>query len=416
MERLAIIGTGISGLGAAYLLNKKFEISLFEKNSYVGGHTNTISVAEGNTKVNFDTGFMVFNKITYPNLLWLFNQLGVDYKKTDMSFSVQHKSSGLEYCGAGLNGLFGQRKNIFNPRFIKMLIQINRFNKNSIEILNNSNFNKTTLQEFVEAGNYGNDFLQKYLVPMSSAVWSTPPHKMLKFPVKTLIRFFFNHGFLGLNTQHQWYTVCGGSKNYIKKILKPLETNVKTDKPVSGVKREGNKIKLTFTDNSTEIFDKVLFASHADQTLKMLLNPTSLEANLLKNFRYQKNIATVHTDETVMPLCKNIWSSWNYKIDKNKNTSTIYWMNNLQGVSDNVNYFVSIDDPGSINSSKIIKTIEYEHPLFSIEAIDAQKKLHLLNKQQNNTFFCGSYFRYGFHEDAFTSAMGATKEIIKQRN
>lgn len=414
MERIAIIGTGISGLGAAYLLNQKFEISLFEKNNYVGGHTNTISVPEGNSQVNFDTGFMVFNQVTYPNLLWLFNELKVDYKKTDMSFSVQHKASGLEYCGSGLNGLFGQRKNIFNFAFIKMLMNINRFNKNSIKILQ-SEENEMTVRDFVLSGSYGKDFLEKYLIPMSSAVWSTPPDKMLDFPAKTLIRFFFNHGFLGLNTQHQWYTVTGGSKNYVIKILEKLEADVSTNQSVTGVKRERGKIKIYFDDNTTALFDKVLFATHGDQALNLLKDPSEIENELLQNFHYQKNIATVHTDLSVMPKNKNIWSSWNYKIDEDKNTSTIYWMNRLQGVSDKVDYFVSIDDPGTIDKTKIIKTIEYEHPLFSIDAINAQKKLHLLNKQQNNTFFCGSYFKYGFHEDAFTSSMDATNEIIRQR-
>lgn len=418
MERLAIIGTGISGLGAAYLLNKKFEITLFEKNNYIGGHTNTIEVKENNHNVSFDTGFMVFNKVTYPNLLRLFDELNVDYKPTDMSFSVQHRESGLEYCGSGLSGLFGQRKNIFNFSFIKMLLNINAFNKKSIKILEDPLYDRLTIKEFVEKENYSKDFLNKYLVPMSSAVWSTPPDKMMDFPAKTLIRFFYNHGFLGLNTQHQWYTVTNGSKNYVNKIIEKLDGKISKSNAVTEVHRQGEKVKLIFSDDSSEVFDKVLFATHADQALDLIKKPTAIEQYILGKFSYQKNPAVVHTDSNLMPENKNVWSSWNYKIDKigeEVKTSTIYWMNRLQGVSDDVNYFVSIDDPGLIDKSKIIREIEYEHPLFSIEAVTAQKKIFELNTQNNNTFFCGSYFKYGFHEDAFASAINASNIIAGEK-
>lgn len=406
MESLAIIGTGIAGMGSAYLLKNHYNITVFEKNDYVGGHTNTVSVPEGDRMVNVDTGFMVFNYATYPNLTKLFDVLNVEVMKTDMSFGVQDCESGLEFNGSGIAGLFVQRKNIFNPRYIKMLFQITRFNNDALKFLDDKNVQSMSLAEFVETNNYGKDFLYKYLIPMSSAVWSTPPDLMLKFPASTLLRFFYNHGFLGLDTQHQWYTVKGGSKNYRDKLINSYKEKIIYDS-VNKVIRENDKIIVKTNRGSEYKFDKVLIAAHGDEALNMLEQPTDLEHKLLSNFKYQLNVATLHTDESVMPKTKKAWSSWNYRIE-NKNghlaTSTIYWMNSLQKVSDKLNYFVSINDPGNISENKIIKQIDYHHPLFDLDAIRAQESLIDLNKQNNNTYFCGSYFKYGFHEDAFKSA------------
>ena len=402
-------------MGAAYFLNDNFDITVFEKNDYVGGHTNTVTVDENGTPVFIDTGFMVFNKVTYTNLTKLFEKLNVPVKPTSMSFSVTNIESGLEYSGSGINGLFSQRRNIFNPRFIKMLMQINRFNSECLETLDNLKYSEYSLAEYIEEKKYGSDFLNKYLIPMSSAVWSTPPDMMLKFPAKTLVRFFYNHGFLGLNTQHQWYTVVNGSRIYRDKIIEQFKDKIKVGSGVKNVKRESGKIKIVTKDDSVCYFDKVIFASHADETLAMLSDPTKLESELLGKFKYQYNKATLHTDSSVMPKTKRVWSSWNYRIElKNGKvkTSTIYYMNSLQQVSKNQNYFVSIDDPGNISPEKIIKEIDYHHPLFDLDAIKAQDKLQELNRQGNNTFFCGSYFKYGFHEDAFTSALELSKQII----
>ena len=415
MERLAIIGSGIAGMGAAYFLNDKFDITIFEKNDYVGGHTNTVTVDENGKPVYIDTGFMVFNKATYPNLTKLFEKLNVPIKPTSMSFSVNHVESGLEYSGSGVNGLFSQRRNIFNPRFIKMLTQINRFNSECLETLNDSKYSEYSLAEYIDEKKYGKDFLHKYLIPMSSAVWSTPPDLMLKFPAKTLVRFFYNHGFLGLNTQHQWYTVVNGSRTYRDKIIEQYKNKIKIGSGVKKVQRENGKIKIISNDDSVHYFDKVVFASHADETLAMLSDTTKLELELLSKFKYQYNKASLHTDSSVMPKTKRVWSSWNYRIEQKNGevkTSTIYYMNSLQQVSKNQNYFVSIDDSGNINPQKIIKEIDYHHPLFDLDAIKAQEKLQKLNRQGNNTFFCGSYFNYGFHEDAFTSSLDLSRQLI----
>ncbi len=414
MEKLAIIGTGIAGMGCAHLLQKKYDITLFEQNDYVGGHTNTISVEEDGTKVHMDTGFMVFNFETYPNLCKLFDEIKAPIKKTDMSFSVQHMPSGLEYCGSGLNGLFAQRKNIFSPKYIKMLMQITRFNKISVEILNDERYHDHTLKQYIEEFGFGEDMLWKYLIPMSSAVWSTPMEKMLDFPVITLIRFFKNHGFLGLNTQHQWYTLENGSQSYKDILMKPFKDKVHVNKKLVSLKRENGKVNLKFEDGTSAQFDKVICASHGDQTLRYLTDASDLERQLLSPFKYEKNIATVHTDENVMPKTKLTWSSWNYRIeDRNGRLipSTIYWMNSLQGVSKKKNYFVSINAlEGTVNKKKIIKEIEYEHPLFDVAAMNAQDKLQELNKR-GPVYFCGSYFKYGFHEDAYASAVELCKQL-----
>jgi uncharacterized protein len=414
METLAIVGTGIAGMGCAHHLYKKYNISLFEKNDYVGGHTNTVAVNENGKDVFMDTGFMVFNFKTYPNLCRLFEEIKAPIKKTSMSFSVQHIPSSTEYCGSGLNGLFAQRRNIFSPKYIKMLLNISRFNSESVKIMDDPNYKNYTIGEYITEFNFGEDMLWKYLVPMSSAVWSTPMDKMLDFPAQTLIRFFYNHGFLGLNTQHQWYTLENGSQSYRKLLIEPFKEKIYVNKKVTKAVRENGKVTLHFEHGESQIFDKVIFASHGDETMAMLDNPNTLEKELLSCFKYQYNKATVHTDEAIMPKTKLSWSSWNYRIEEKNGQqipTTIYWMNRLQGVSKNKNYFVSINAlEESIDKTKIISEIDYTHPLFDIAAIEAQGRLQELN-QSGPIYFCGSYFKYGFHEDAYASAVELCKML-----
>jgi predicted NAD/FAD-binding protein len=419
VKRVAIIGTGIAGLGCAHFLHRKFNLALYEKNDCAGGHTNTVSVAEGNRSVPVDTGFMVFNEVTYPNLARLFRELGVAVKPAKMSFSVQHLPTGLEFCGTSLNHLFAQRKNLFRPRFWKMILQINRFNIEAIEALSSPQFQNHTLGDYVREKNYGDDFLNFYLVPMSSAVWSTPPELMLDFPAVTLLRFFHNHGFLGLHTQHPWLTVVNGAKSYVEKITAPFREKIRLQHGAASVRRESNGVKVTDVSGQTENFDHVIFASHADETLKLLADADEQERRLLGEFKYQPNSALLHTDESVMPKTKLCWASWNYRIDRGADgkisPSTIYWMNSLQDVSDRRNYFVSINGENSVNPNSILKRIQYEHPVFSLGAIRAQNELPKLNARMNNVFFCGSYFRYGFHEDAFTSALELCRVLTGER-
>ncbi|EQA35966.1 NAD(P)-binding Rossmann-like domain protein [Leptospira inadai serovar Lyme str. 10] len=413
--KLAIIGSGVAGLGCAHFLKDEFRLTIFEKADYIGGHSNTVMVDEGGNSIPIDTGFIVFNHVTYPNLRRLFEDLKVPTKKTSMSFSVQHVPERLEFCGSGLNGLFAQRKNLINFRFLRLLLNINRFNSEAPAILDDPKYMDYSLDRYIREEGYHPDILQYYLVPMSSAVWSTPQESILEFPAYSLVRFFLNHGFLGLNTQHQWYTVEGGSKEYVKRLTAPIKEAFRLKTPVIGVEpTTSGKVKVFLKGGKTETFDKVILASHADTSLKLLKKPTSLQKELLSQFSYQRNIATLHTDDSVMPRKKSTWSSWNYRMDSiagKIRPHTIYWMNSLQDVSKKKNYYVSIGDPGKVISKKIIREIEYEHPLFHVGSLKAQRRLSTLN-EGGPIYFCGSYFRYGFHEDAFWSAKILSEALL----
>jgi predicted NAD/FAD-binding protein len=414
--RTAIIGTGIAGMGCGHFLHPQDGLTIYEQNDYVGGHTNTVTVDEDGKPVYVDTGFMVFNYKTYPNLCRLFAELNAPVKKTDMSFSVQHVPTGLEYSGSGLNHLFAQRKNIFKPRYIKMLMQIGRFNKESVKILDEPKYAGYSIGQYIKEFGYGDDMLWKYLVPMSSAVWSTPMEQMLDFPAVTLIRFFQNHGFLGLDTQHQWYTLDKGSQSYRELLINPFKDRIHTNRKAVEVTRQGGKVTVTDADGSEEVYDRVIIATHADQALAMLHKPTWEEQRLLPPFKYQYNKAVLHTDEGIMPKAKLAWSSWNYRIKMQHASlepSTIYWMNRLQGVSDKKNYFVSINPHDDFDEKKILMEIDYEHPLFDVPAINAQARLQTLN-ESGPVYFCGSYFKYGFHEDAFASAVALCSQLLKK--
>ncbi|HEY4989547.1 MAG TPA: FAD-dependent oxidoreductase, partial [Opitutaceae bacterium] len=404
----------MAGLGCAHFLQRDFEISVFEKNGYSGGHSNTVCVEEPGTgrSLPIDTGFMVFNRVTYPQLNRLFGHLGVATKPTKMSFSVRNADSGLEYCGSSLNHLFAQRRNLLRPRFYRMLGTISRFNREALEALDDPANQEITLAEYVGNRGYGEDFLSLYLAPMSSAVWSTPPELMNSFPAGSLLRFFHNHGFLGLNTQHPWYTVTGGARAYVEKLVAPWRERIRHQSAVARICRAGRSVSLTTVDGRTETFDKVIVACHADQAISLLSDPREEEVRTLGAFRYQANIATLHTDRAVMPRTRLAWASWNYEINHDgvgdSATATHYWMNSLQGVSEREDYFVSINRPHAIDPAKVVRTIAYEHPLFNLGALRAQKELPQLNMAaagSTETYFAGSYFRYGFHEDALLSAV-----------
>jgi predicted NAD/FAD-binding protein len=414
MLKTAIIGTGIAGMGSAHFLHKTHDLTIYEQNDYVGGHTNTVTVDEDGKPVYIDTGFMVFNYKTYPNLCRLFAEIGAPVKKTDMSFSVQHVPTGLEYSGSSVNHLFAQRKNIFNIKYLKMLMQIGRFNKESVKIVDDPKYADYSIGRYIKEFGFGEEMLWKYLVPMSSAVWSTPMEQMLDFPAVTLIRFFQNHGFLGLDTQHQWYTLDKGSQSYREILIRPFKDRIHINRKAIKITRSNGKVTVHASDGSQETFDRAIIATHGDQALQLLEAPTNDEQRLLSNFKYQYNKATLHTDESIMPKTKLAWSSWNYRIQMQNGQltpSTIYWMNQLQGVSDKKNYFVSINPHDNIDPEKIIREIDYEHPLFDVPAINAQAHLYKLN-QNGPVYFCGSYFKYGFHEDAFASAVQLCSQLL----
>jgi len=422
VSKLAIVGTGIAGLGCGYFLSHDFDVTLFEQNSYAGGHTNTVDAEEPGTgrPVPIDTGFMVCNRVTYPNLMRLFEALDVELKPAPMSFSVRHSDRGIEFCGSSVNHLFAQRRNLLRPSFWRLLRAINRFNLEAVEALGDPAVGSLTLGEYVRMRGYGPDFLELYLVPMSSAVWSTPPELMLTFPAATLLRFFHNHGFLGLHTQHPWLTVVGGSRTYVKKLTAPWKDRIRLGDPVARIARGRSGVTVKTVGGRTETFDQVILACHADQALRLLADPTPDESRLLGEFHYQPNLATLHTDTRVMPDAKLAWSSWNYEVSGSRSGSQVsaathYWMNALQGVSQRENYFVTINRAAAIDPSKIIKTIPYEHPLFSLGAVRAQAELPRLNEAaggRTKTYFAGSYFRYGFHEDALLSAVNLSSQLL----
>jgi predicted NAD/FAD-binding protein len=423
MASLAIIGTGIAGLGSAHFLHRHHDLTLFEQNDYTGGHTNTVTVPETGTgrPVPIDTGFMVFNHETYPLLTRLFAALQVPVKKTAMSFSVRHADTGIEFAGSSLNHLFAQRRNIFRPRFIRMLLAVDRFNREAVPALSDPAWVGVTLGDYVQRRGYGADFFDLYLVPMSSAVWSTPPEKMLEFPATTLLRFFHNHGFLGLDTQHQWWTVDGGSQEYVKRLIPPWRDRIRHNAKVVRVRRDPTGVEITTADGATARFDQAILACHGDEALRLLADPTPDETRLLGEFHYQSNVATLHTDPTVMPRTRLAWSAWNYAITRDaqgrRSPATHYWMNCLQGVSDRENYFVSINGAEHIAPGKILKTLHYSHPLFSLGAVSAQAELPQLNlaaRRGTRTYFAGAWQRYGFHEDGLLSAYNLSKLLLER--
>lgn len=421
MTSLGIIGTGISGLGCAHFLHRDFDVTLFEQGSHIGGHTHTVTASEPGTKreLPIDTGFMVFNKVTYPHLTRLFTSLDVAIKPAPMSFSVRHVDEGLEFAGSSLNHLFAQRRNLFRPRFWRMLAAVSRFNSEAVEALNDPKLSEETLGAYVKRRGYGDDFFQLYLVPMSSAVWSTPPAAMLDFPATTLLRFFHNHGFLGLHTQHPWWTVVGGAKSYVEKLTAPWRDRIRLGEAATRVVRTPRGVTVMTSSGEARTFDRVILACHGDQALRLLANPTFQEARLLSEFRYQRNLATLHTDATVMPRTRLAWSSWNYEINRDEagrvSAATHYWMNKLQGVSERENYFVSINRPEAIAPERVVKRIEYEHPLFSLGAVRAQADLPELNaagRGTTETFFAGAWQRFGFHEDGLLSAVRLSEQLL----
>ena len=415
MEKICIVGTGIAGLSAAYFLRSSFDCTIFEKESYAGGHTNTIDIEDSGKLLPIDTGFIVFNKYTYPNLVKLFKELNVEYVDSNMSFSVKNQKLNLEYNGTSIHTLFAQKKNIFSIKFLKFLYEINKFNKISNQLFKQNKLENISLKEYINKLSLSDFFYSNFLTPMSSAVWSMQANLMDNFPAHILIQFFYNHGFLGLHTQFQWKTVLGGSRQYVDKLTASFQQNIKKDESVLEVEVMSSKKVRVKTSQKTYFFEKVIFACHADQALSIIKNKTSLQQELLSPFKYQKNIATLHSDESLMPKKKLAWASWNYIIRDKKPPFTIYWMNNLQRIKSQKNYFVNINGEDAIDKKCIHKQITYHHPIFNQETEAVQKKMFLLNEEKNPLFFCGSYFKYGFHEDALQSSVLLSEYLLNKK-
>jgi len=412
--KIAVIGSGISGLSAAHFLSEKHKVDLFEKNDHFGGHSYTVDINSKNSNetIALDLGFIVFNKVNYPNLVNLFEKIQVNYEKSNMSFSVSVKNSNIEYSGSGLKGLFGNKYNIFNLNFIKMIKDIFFFYKMA-ENLNKESFVNQTLGEFLKFKKMSDYFIKFHIIPMVSAIWSVPTDLAYKMPMSLFINFFQNHGLFKIKNRPQWYTVTGRSKVYVKKILNTINGEYFKNYKIKNVLRNQNGIKLYYgSSNEYFEYDKVIFAVHADEILKLINNPSENEKKILKNFQYKKNIAYLHNDERLMPNRKNVWSSWNSILDKNdiKKNCITYWLNKLQNLKTKKNYFLTLNPFIPIEDNKIIKKVEFSHPFYDINTINAQKNLSAL-QGINNTYFCGSYFGYGFHEDGLNSGMEVAKKL-----
>lgn len=411
MEKVAIIGSGISGLAMSYLLKDKYDVTLYEKNNYFGGHSRTL---ECDNNVPVDTGFIVFNYETYFHLSRFFKLLDIKISKSSMSFGVSIKNGNFEYGSEEFKSLFAQKKNMFKPSFIKMLFDIFKFNRVSRKhIKNNTLDENVSLEQYLDQIGTGKWFKDYYLLAMGAAIWSTPVKKMFDFPALTFIQFFNNHGLLNVTNPIQWYTVDGGSREYVKKVISSLNTaNVKFEKGATKISRNSG-VKVT-SENGTKEYDKVIFACHSNQVLELLDNPSNLEIKLISNIKYQDNKVILHKDDSFMPKNKNAWSSWIYLSEESKDNkqavSLSYWMNNLQKLNTKQNYFVTVNPDRQPAKDKIINEHIFEHPLFNKEAIQAQKEFYKIQGNQN-TYYCGAYLRYGFHEDGILSAVNVANSL-----
>ena len=405
-KKIAIIGTGISGMGAACLLHTHHDITVYEKNARVGGHTRALTVDYDGVPVTVDTGFIVFNRRNYPHLTALFERLQVPVKNSNMTFAITLNNGEMEWGARDLNAVFGQRRNIFNPRFWGLLKDVARFNKSAIDAV--ARQPDMTLGQLVRHLGLRQWFLDYYILPMGGAIWSCPPKAMLDFPAATFVNFFKNHGLLSTSGQPQWETVAGGSGEYVKRITAPYADKVRISCATQRITRTEGKVQVESSDGQTEIYDDVVLACHAYEALRLLADATDAERTVLGAFTYQKNIAVLHRDTSVMPKRKRCWASWVYHTQQKPGTEpaigVTYWMNLLQGIDDSRPLFVTLNPTTTIDPTKVFNTHEFEHPVFTGAAIAMQSRIKDIQGVQN-TWFCGAYQRYGFHEDGLLSAV-----------
>ena len=411
--KIAIIGTGIAGNVAAYKLRQQHDITVFEAGSYVGGHTNTLDVFEDGHRHAVDTGFIVFNDRTYPNFIRLLDEIGQVSQASEMSFSVQVDEGGIEYCGSSLNGLFAQRRNIVRPRFYRMIRDILRFNalaRSEIDRLDAAE----TLGDYLSANGFGREFVDHYLVPMAAAIWSAEPGSVLEMPVEFLVRFFSNHGLLQTSNRPTWRVIKGGSREYVAKLIAGHRDRIRLNSPVQTVRRTGDRVEVHTASGGREVFDYAFIACHSNQALALLDDATADERSVLGAIRYQPNEAILHTDDALMPARRSAWAAWNYHVprDRERHVAVTYNMNILQRLETRRQYLVTLNNDRHIDPDKIIERISYEHPMYSREAVAAQQRQGDLNNDR--TFFCGAYWRNGFHEDGVVSALDAVEHFEKR--
>ncbi|MEZ5448921.1 MAG: FAD-dependent oxidoreductase [Thiolinea sp.] len=413
-KNIAIIGSGITGLASAWLLHKQHRVTLFEKNAYLGGHTHTIDVPEQERSIPVDTGFIVYNERNYPNLVGLFQELGIATRDTDMSFAFSLNQGELEYAGSSLNTLFAQRSNLLRLGHWKLLAEILRFNRTAYQLLAApASAQGLSLGDMLDQHRFSHDLREHYLLPMGAAIWSCPVDTMLKFPALSFLRFFANHGLIDIRNRPQWKTVCGGSSTYVRKLLTEMGNSITLQTGAIKVERDAQQASV-YTHAGKQDFDAVIFACHADQALALLAQPSEAEQRILGCFRYEQNRTYLHTDTALMPRNRRVWSSWNYlatsQPDARQQMTATYWMNQLQGLQSDRHYLVTLNPYNSPRDEHILAEMTYEHPVFDQAAVEAQAHLGSL-QGQSRSWFCGSYARYGFHEDALASAVQVCRDF-----
>jgi predicted NAD/FAD-binding protein len=410
--KIAIIGSGISGLVAAYRLQPSHAVTVFEAGSYVGGHTNTVDVELDGSRFSIDSGFIVFNDWTYPNFIKLLDELKVRSQPTTMSLSVSDTKTGLEYNGHSLKTLFAQRRNLVRPSFYRMLADIVRFNREATKQIDDHD-ETMTVGEFLAKYRYSKSFAEHYLLPMGAAIWSCPMGKFREFPIRFIVEFYKNHGLLNIANRPTWRVVCGGSRTYVKAMTKSFQDRIRLRSPVVNVERFLDHVVI-HTPTGSERFDRVVFACHSDQALKILgAQATVDEREILSAFPYERNVAVLHTDESLLPKRKAAWASWNYRVNGQANSpaSVTYNMNILQGLRSPQTFCVTLNDQ-SMAPDKVLRRIEYDHPVFTTARAEAQKR-HFELLTSNRTSFCGAYWRNGFHEDGVVSAIRVVEALSK---
>lgn len=416
-KQIAIIGSGISGLSCAWLLARQHQVTLYEKDDRFGGHSNTVDVTEKTHQepqaLGVDTGFIVFNDRNYPNLVQLFDHLQVPTVDTDMSFSVSLNQGRLEYAGSNLNSLFAQRGNLVNPRFWSMIRDLLRFYREA-EQLESSLDDQTTLGELLDSGGYREPFRNDHLLPMGAAIWSTPADKMMNYPARTFLRFCRNHGLVQLNDRPQWRTVSGGSRTYVEKLLADIGPGAHSNRAARQVRRRAGKVEVTDWHGETRHYDDVVLACHADQSLRLLVDPDPGEQELLSKFKFERNRTLLHSDPRLMPRRRNAWASWNYlgELDEQgaQKLCVTYWMNHLQHLSTDQPMLVTLNPVVEPAAGTVHASFLYDHPLFTPEALSAQSRLWSLQGRRQ-TWFCGAWFGYGFHEDGLQSGLAVAEQL-----
>lgn len=409
--RIAIVGSGISGLTAAYYLSKRHHIEIFEKGHYVGGHTNTIDLSLSDADISVDTGFIVHNDRTYPNFLKLINKLEVPTQDTEMSFSVKDEVTGMEYNGGNLNKIFAQRSNLLRPNFYLMLQEILRFNRTAKSFMD-LNDHEMDLGDFLKHFQFKQMFIDKYLIPMGASIWSTVPQDMLKYPAHAFIRFFHHHGLLDLQDRPQWRYIPGGAREYVKRLTEGFSDNIHLNQEVAEIQRHDSGVQLRFEDGGKQDFDEVILACHSDQALQLIKEPTYAEIEILGAIPYQENTAILHTDASVLPKRKLAWASWNYHLTERTDSlaALTYQMNILQSLKTKETVNVTLNRQELIDPDKIHRVISYQHPVFTRDGLNAQNQKRRISGV-NHTWFCGAYWHNGFHEDGVVSALDVIRGL-----